>query len=265
MIKVEKDFTAIPSILNSKNREDAFDKNIIAKSFSNGKSLYKTDEVSKNLYAIYNTKCAYCEKNIDDEDKHIEHYRPKKEYYWLAYSWDNLLLSCAKCNKFKGNKFETIEQKVTYKNESYSGIHNLSDSYNNLEKPLLINPEKDNVLDDIKFNREAEIYSSNKRVEYTINKGCDLNRESLKQKRSMLINAFVHNIENHFELFKLANYKGIDRFIPDIKNFIAECKTTNEFYALRYFMYNNMNVFFENSLIVKILNLLLEEHGNSNE
>ena len=263
MIKVEKDFTAIPSILNKQNREDAFNKNITAKSFSNGKNLYKTDEVSKKLYAIYNTKCAYCEKNIDDEDKHIEHYRPKKEYYWLAYSWDNLLLSCAKCNKFKGDKFETIEQKVTYQNESYSDIHNLSDSYNDLEKPLLINPEKDNVLDDIKFNREAEIYSSNRRVKYTIEEACDLNRIALKQKRAMLINSFVNSINKHYVFFQ--KDKKINRFIPDIENFITECKTTNEFYALRYFMSNNMEEFFEDKLIVQILNLLLEEYGNSNE
>lgn len=55
-------------------------------------------------------KCAYCDapyKAVYDGD--VEHYRPKgkvKEkhpakpgYYWLANSWDNLLLSCQHCNQ----------------------------------------------------------------------------------------------------------------------------------------------------------------------
>ena len=56
-------------------------------------------------------RCAYCEgRNSAGEFGDAEHYRPKGEvtenrkpishpgYYWLAYEWYNLLLSCKKCN-----------------------------------------------------------------------------------------------------------------------------------------------------------------------
>ena len=49
MIKIEKDFQDIPAILKSQNRKDAFGKNIKAKSFVSGKTLYKTDGVKSRI------------------------------------------------------------------------------------------------------------------------------------------------------------------------------------------------------------------------
>ena len=84
MIKIEKDFANIPKILQSKNREEAFDKNVKDKKFNHGKTLYKPDELKNRLHKIYNFKCAYCEDTLLNAPKHIEHYRPKDTYYWLA-------------------------------------------------------------------------------------------------------------------------------------------------------------------------------------
>ena len=86
MRKIEKDLSAVPAILNSPNRIEAFLKNIDSSSFTYGRGLYKTKAVEEKLYEIYHLKCAYCERDISDDDKHIEHYRPKSRYYWLAYS-----------------------------------------------------------------------------------------------------------------------------------------------------------------------------------
>ena len=54
-------------------------------------------------------KCAYCEAPAPASSSwDVEHYRPKGRvserpdhpgYYWLAYEWDNLLLSCQLCNQ----------------------------------------------------------------------------------------------------------------------------------------------------------------------
>jgi len=76
-------------------------------------------ELWKNeLINCQGKKCCYCEKPIDKGA--IEHYRPKNAwkqskgsqlnrpgYYWLAYRWLNLLLSCNECNSSgnKGNLF----------------------------------------------------------------------------------------------------------------------------------------------------------------
>lgn len=59
------------------------------------------------MFVETKNKCAYCEtptKVIDYGD--VEHYRPKSKYWWLAYCYDNFLVSCAVCNQaYKSNHF----------------------------------------------------------------------------------------------------------------------------------------------------------------
>lgn len=59
------------------------------------------------LFAETHDKCAYCETPtavVDYGD--VEHFRPKSKYWWLAYCYDNYLVSCAVCNQaFKSDKF----------------------------------------------------------------------------------------------------------------------------------------------------------------
>ena len=54
-----------------------------------------------------NDKCAYCEAPTSlVAYGDVEHYRPKSIYWWLAYNYDNYLVSCQLCNqKFKKAKF----------------------------------------------------------------------------------------------------------------------------------------------------------------
>lgn len=66
------------------------------------------------LLAESNDKCAYCEtptKVVDYGD--VEHFRPKSIYWWLAYSYENYLPSCAICNqKYKKDAFELEDKKL---------------------------------------------------------------------------------------------------------------------------------------------------------
>lgn len=52
-------------------------------------------------------KCAYCEADtavVAHGD--VEHFRPKSDYWWLAYCYDNYTFSCQVCNQVhKGDKF----------------------------------------------------------------------------------------------------------------------------------------------------------------
>jgi hypothetical protein len=77
--------------------------------------------VKAKLEACHHGKCCYCETHIPKPyaHSHVEHWRPKLSsrqvrdkkkrtwpgYYWLAYSWDNLLLSCFLCNSNKSDLF----------------------------------------------------------------------------------------------------------------------------------------------------------------
>jgi len=251
MIKVEKDFHDIPLILRKKIREDAFNRNIEASSYVDDNNKYKVGSVQKRLNEIYHLKCAYCEKELLDSPKHIEHYRPKSTYYWLAYSWDNLLLCCVNCNSAKGNRFKTLNSQVTYSNETFASIHNLCPSYNIREKPTIINPEQEDVLTSIVFDKNAYMSSLNIRVQYTIEDACKLNRDELIQLRLKVITDFINRMNEHFLYF--IRHQDITRFVPDIKNFKENCKEEKEFYAFRYFVMNNIEIFFKDNLVLQII------------
>jgi hypothetical protein len=70
--------------------------------------------VKEKLFKGQHKKCAYCERKPGFEGQPIEHFRPKKEawrnlpaeppvvdeerYWWLTWSWENLLFACQTCN-----------------------------------------------------------------------------------------------------------------------------------------------------------------------
>ena len=64
-------------------------------------------EAKDQLLAETFGKCAYCETPTDVVDYgDVEHFRPKSKYWWLAYCYENYLVSCAICNqKFKSDGF----------------------------------------------------------------------------------------------------------------------------------------------------------------
>lgn len=51
-------------------------------------------------------KCAWCEAAFLRKHAHLDHYRPKDIYWWLAWSWDNLLQTCSTCNTVKRQTFD---------------------------------------------------------------------------------------------------------------------------------------------------------------
>ena len=254
MISVKKDFDDIPNILRSKNREDAFVENISNGSYVDTKNLYKVGSVQKKLNELYHLKCAYCEKNIGDSSKHIEHYRPKKIYYWLAYSWDNLLLSCGKCNSAKSDKF-LVDNQIEYANEVFLDIHNLGYKYDTIEKPYIVNPERTDVLEKIIFDRRGNILSKDKRVSYTI-ETCNLNRKSLVDLRVERVCDFIEEMENH--LFYYKKNGDVSRFIPTIQLFLNACHIENEFYAFNYFVRENIDIFFEDKKLQHIIKMVIK-------
>jgi len=63
--------------------------------------------VKNELFDAQHRKCCYCEK-LEEQAKYrdVEHYRPKAYYWWLGWTWDNLLFSCFDCNReYKKDQF----------------------------------------------------------------------------------------------------------------------------------------------------------------
>lgn len=149
---------------------------------------YKLSDIKVSLNRVYHGKCAFCETSL--ELLAVEHFRPKRGgYYWLAYSWDNLLLSCPICNTSKSNSFPIDGERVSLKKEDdiFQKIHSLSRAYDVIEKPLLIDPETVDpiLLDAICFDRNGRMFSLDRRVQTTIDI-CKLDRESLRERRQSI-------------------------------------------------------------------------------
>lgn len=76
---------------------------------------YKHPSVMPALSTMFHGKCAYCESRyVAQQPGDVEHFRPKalvavrgangkveqrRGYHWLAADWNNLLPSCADCNR----------------------------------------------------------------------------------------------------------------------------------------------------------------------
>ncbi|MGA6117049.1 hypothetical protein [Sphingobacterium anhuiense] len=123
----------------NKNSSDIFKSNI-----------YAHNDVKDVLIRTQNHKCCFCESRVTHiSDGDVEHFRPKAAwsevavdgtlslikpgYYFLAYDWDNLMLSCLMCNqRIKKNNFPLL-------NEGFRRVVNHNYEVTR-ELPVFINP-----------------------------------------------------------------------------------------------------------------------------
>lgn len=170
MIRIKKkELASVPDILKTKGKEetealkvryDNGERDFSNKDFDTG--IYSNKEVKDNLIAIQDYKCCFCESKIGHISYgDVEHFRPKAGwvqddeqlnrpgYYWLAYEWENLLLSCQLCNqRYKKNLFPLLNNPQRA----------LSHHYNvDSEQPIFIHPVKDEVETYITFKEEIPI------------------------------------------------------------------------------------------------------------
>ena len=158
------------------------------KHFTFKDSIYAHDDVKATLRQAQHDKCAFCESKITHIGYgDIEHFRPKGAvrqretdplqypgYYWLAYEWNNLFLSCQLCNqRFKGNCFPLHNPK--HRVRSHRG--NLSK-----ESPLLIDPTglPESYLT---FVREVTISKNKSAIGIATIEVLGLNRDELLNRR----------------------------------------------------------------------------------
>lgn len=240
MRKIEKDLADIPKslVVADKQLTHKRRKELIIKGeyIDNSKynSRYKTSDIKDKLNSLYHHKCAYCEDHA--EQTHVDHYRPKKDYYWLAYSWDNLICSCPTCNLFKTNDFVIKGKKVIPPKDS----DNLSDiniwssqKYDRQEKPMLLNPERDNLNDVFLFDMEGHIRgNNNSRADYTI-ATCHLDRKELVDARRKIVDDYRKAIEA--ELLNASSLNNQRSAIEVLtRDFCRKAKDINNtFYAYR--------------------------------
>jgi len=255
---------AIPIHLNSSNIELEFEKNIKNKKYISKNTPYNDDAklVKNTLKKLYDYKCAYCESFIKNAYGEIEHYRPKKSsnlsrcdstkaYYWLAFSWDNLLPCCKKCNIEKSNCFDVFDRRVNYNKETLEVLHKSLQGYNRIENPKLLHPEIDAFEDDIVFDHKGFMRSDNEKVIYT-RRICDLNRKNLREAREKIFTKYLKLLKKNLA-FMIELQEVSDDFKLLLKNFklyivdeLKDDKAMNQEYSLvSHYIYNNFEHFLE--------------------
>jgi 5-methylcytosine-specific restriction endonuclease McrA len=112
-------------------------------------SGYGDDGAKEDLFQGQHRKCAYCEKSEEQSKyREAEHYRPKSTYWWLAWTWENLLFACMDCNReHKKEQFPLVDEV----RRLVAGHDPPGD-----EQPLLIDPYDGSVdpAREIEFRRE---------------------------------------------------------------------------------------------------------------
>ena len=239
MIKIIKKATDRPSILYSSGEKKGKDKLTIAtnesiafynvhkaeidagtKKMTFNKELYAHKSIKEKLLNIQHDKCCFCEAKISHiAYGDVEHFRPKAAYsrhindvlqypgyYWLAYAWENLFLSCQLCNqRFKKNLFPLLDES--------SRILDCNKNCKQ-EKSVFLDPVLDNPEDHITFQDEVPKAKNNSIRGHETIKNLALDRIKLNENRRA----------------KLADFLGLLHVMalypdnPDMKEFHEQAK-----------------------------------------
>jgi uncharacterized protein (TIGR02646 family) len=186
------------------------------KKFSFSSSIYGHSSVKEALIQAQHKKCCFCERLVGD-DGDVEHFRPKSAYsqtkrgkltrpgyYWLAYDWNNLYLSCSSCNqRQKRNLFPLKDPKTRAQINNNDILQ---------EDSLFVNPGKEEPSRHIGFRGEMPYpVTGSIKGKPTI--------ESLKLDRSIL-NEARHNhlklMKRLYDVVELAKQQLENRKLQDL-------------------------------------------------
>ena len=159
------------------------------RTFTFDSNIYAHKSVKAALKKAQRGKCCFCETIIEDESD-VEHFRPKAAYrqtasgelvkpayYWLAYDWSNLFLSCIPCNqRHKKNLFPLADpdRRMT----SHDSEHAVAD-----EEPLFIDPARLDPEEHISFRLQYPYPVNDSPAGRATIKSLRLDREQLNVSR----------------------------------------------------------------------------------
>ena len=184
------------------------------------------------LFKVFFGKCAYCETRIIGDTGDVEMFRPKigaisldkkkapDHYWWLAYEWDNLYLSCRNCNFSKGSKFPVPNDR--------GPVHTSVAALRESEGALLLDPCFDDPDQHLAFSDSGMVSPMTERGKITI-EVLDLNRPNLVEARSSEIKSALETLS-----IVIAANKDTDAWIkkaimPDVQYSAAKRQCLHRF------------------------------------
>ncbi|TAD96240.1 MAG: hypothetical protein EAZ97_14350 [Bacteroidetes bacterium] len=252
MIQVENYFAQVPEKLQ--NNQKRCEKELLDRRKINN-ACWRN--IKKELLTFFHNKCAYCETPLALPES-IDHYRPKKIYYWLAHEWTNFLPSCDYCQKAKADIFETenphlevpllADGSLDYEKCKADGKHLLSENSPYLH-PVLDDPNEhlDIILENFEKLGKKQGFIIPKTPKGEKSRDFyNLNRKNLILERRKIINEILDKIITEREFLKknnvpesLLDRASIDLVMPKI----IENSQNNKEYA---FVWRKISVFFGN-------------------
>ena len=230
MIKINRKAPPLDTILDRKRETElekvrsTFCKGCLThKSFNS--NLWRNKKVKSFIYDSQHKKCCYCERKRDCGETEVEHFRPKLKvsecqehsgYWWLAYDWKNLLISCKTCNNKKGAQFPLLDEKKR------ACVEN--DPIDN-ESPFLINPLKEDPEEFIEYDTDNPIMvkaiGKCERGKKTVDDLTDINNiETMKERREKL-----NDLKCAIELTKIKkDRKYLERHVSQKSSFAGFTK-----------------------------------------
>ncbi len=181
------------------------------------KQIHGYQVVRDNLLKVQRSKCCYCEKELEPTHEPVDHYRPKAGatrapgcvddygYWWLAYTWKNLVYACNQCNGTKSTQFPLAIGSAPLDPD-------IEEEPPGRELPLLIDPMMENGIEHIEFcpeKRGVKIVwipqprSNSPKGEWTI-KCCGLGRDGL-------VTRYTKHVE-HYVVPEVKNIEAALRF-----------------------------------------------------
>jgi hypothetical protein len=258
MIRIQKT-TPPPSTLNNERTYEQLQIILDKNGFDNDKEkdnyrkLCRSDRIYNALCETYHHKCAFCERkqsrllpNAKAPERKprftIEHYRPIKSYYWLIYSWDNLLPVCAACNGNKGNAFAISGTAALPEAVAGEQLHTLAPHYHEQEKPKMLHPEIDeeHIFEQIQYTQRGTMFAHDERCKYTI--------EQLQLHSSKDIDTMRKKIwEDFYERAGSLFLTSLAEFEAEVAVFVANAyMPENEFIGFRRFVIQHMHEWLHN-------------------
>lgn len=190
--------------------------------------ILSATEVKHNLNEIFLGKCAYCETKLTSFETEVHHHRPLMNakdsygktsvsvdhYAWYAYEWDNLLLACVQCARFKANQFPIEGERVQpFTPWDHAGK----------EKPCLLDPSIDNIFEHLTFKRTGRCTNISRRGKITISV-LKLNRSDLVRRRQFVF----ESIYGALQRMKGGSYEvclsAIKELLSDEKNHVGAAR-----------------------------------------
>ena len=186
------------------------------------KRHYNRKDVKDVLMKMHHNKCCYCETKLNTPAYlHVEHFRPKAAvrqsraendefpgYYWLAYSWENLLLACFDCNTTHKGTLFPLEDPADRARSHNDDLKK--------ERKRLVNPSEENPREHIRFEGDLPVPQT-ERGSHTIEE-LGLRRPALTEERLQLSQI----IERHIDIVKAMSSPDIEALQHEAARFVEQ-------------------------------------------